>query len=141
MSLVLKLFGMLVLLLSSTALGFFKAIGLKRRSENLQKICFALGTLRERLCLGGSRESLIAECFPAEALRGEALNINDKSILSEFLDGFGSNVSGAEIERINHFRELFAQQLTAAEQSRIQGGRLYKTIGFCTGLCACIFLI
>ncbi len=142
---ILKLCGMALLMLCSVSAGFFKSYSLTRRTRELALISSGLAVLGDRIVVGGERERLLKSCFSKEVFSGEkitasALDKEDFALFSEFLNGFGSLEKQQEKSSVSAYRGMFLKRLSEAEIQEKKSAGLYKTLGFCFGLCGCIFL-
>ncbi len=137
-----KFLGLICLLLCCTAFGFLKANSLKCRLDALQKIKNGLLSLKERLRLhSGDKERLINTCFPNINKLMQSLNEDDKRLWNEFFSQLGSSDTQNEYERCLAFITLFDNKITALAGDVGEQQRLYKSLGFFSGVFLCIFFI
>lgn len=134
----LKIFGLFSILLVCTAAGFMKAFSLKSRYENLVTVKNGILKLKERIRLhSGNKLWLLTQCFPASI----TLNGDDKKLFDEFTENFGKGDTREEIERSGAYASLFETKIKEAKKEADEQQRLYKTLGFLSGLFLCIFFI
>ena len=137
-----KFLGLICLLLCCTAFGFLKANSLKYRLDSLQKIKNGLLSLKERLRLhSGDKERLINACFPNINKLMQSLNEDDKRLWNEFFSQLGSSDTKTEYERCASFITLFDNKITVLSGEVSEQQRLYKSLGFFSGIFLCIFFI
>lgn len=133
-----KILGLLSILLVCTAAGFMKAFSLKGRYDNLVTVKNGILKLRERIRLhSGNKSCLLTQCFPASI----TLNGDDKKLFDEFIENFGKGDTREEIERSGAYASLFETKIKEAKKEADEQQRLYKTLGFLSGLFLCIFFI
>ncbi len=137
-----KITGLILILAVCTALGFLKALSLKARVDSLCEVKQALLMLKEKIRLRiGDKARLINECF----------NINPESTLSdkngdlklwrEFYNGFGLSDTENEYKRCTAYISLFDNKINDAQSELLKQQKLYKSLGFLSGLFICIFFI
>lgn len=137
-----KFWGLAFLLLCCTAFGFLKANALKYRIEALQKIKSGLLNLKERLRLhSGDKNKLIDACFPNVEKLLQSLTEADKKLWNEFLSQFGRSDTKSEYERCLAFIALFDNKITALLSDSHELQKLYKSLGFFSGVFLCIFFM
>ena len=137
-----KIIGLGFLLLCCTAFGFLKANSLKCRLDSLQKIKNGLLTLKERLRLhSGDKSKLINGCFGDINKLLKNLSNDDKKLWNEFLTQFGASDTKSEYERCLAFITLFGNKITDLSCEIGEQQRLYKSLGFFSGVFLCIFFL
>lgn len=141
MRMLFKVLGLLTLLFVCTAIGFLKAYSLKRRYDELLLIRNGILKLKERIRLHfGDKSRLINDCFPISVEEFKSLNPDDNALFAEFLKGLGKGDTQEEIERCTAYASLFADKLQNAKTEYDEQQKLYKTLGFLSGIFICIFL-
>ncbi|MBO5210661.1 MAG: stage III sporulation protein AB [Clostridia bacterium] len=137
-----KFLGLSFLLLCCTAFGFFKANTLKSRLDALEKIKNGLLTLKERLRLhSGDKNRLISGCFPNIDKLLQSLPPEDKKLWNEFFAHFGCSDTKSEYERCASFITLFDNKINTLSREIGEQQKLYKSLGFFSGVFLCIFFI
>ena len=135
-----KIIGLGLLLLCCTALGFLKANALKYRLEALQKIKNGFLSLKELIRLhNGDKTQLINKCFPDVKQLMKYLDNQDQKLWNEFLSVFGSGDTKNEYERCLAFISLFDSKISNLSKETAVQQKLYKSLGFFSGLFLCIF--
>ena len=147
----LKFLGLGFIFISSSAFGLYKSALLNLRAKRLGKICDSLKLLAEHIRIGGKElGELTALCFNGgeiEYLNGkcrinkENLSDGDIKLIEEFFGGFGFLDRDAEYNRTISYIKQLETEYSEALKLKAERGKLYKTLGFCTGLGLCIFLI
>ncbi len=137
-----KIIGLSFLLLCCTAFGFLKANSLKCQLDALQKIKSGLLSLKERLRLhGGDKKRLIGDCFGDTNKLLKNLTDEDKKLWDEFLSQFGASDTISEYERCLAFITLFDNKITDLSREIGEQQKLYKSLGFFSGVFLCIFFL
>lgn len=139
-----KIAGLILILLSCSALGLHKADALKKRSRKLKNICVSLEKLYQ-LVENSPLESaeLITLSFGTENPKENTayLEPSDTELLNRFLGEFGMGDREKESRNISLYKTLFEKQLQEAEENSNRLYKLYNSLGFLTGLVICIFLV
>lgn len=136
----LKITGLIFILITCTAAGFSKALLIKCQHENLIALKSGILKLKEKIRLhSGNKSNLINECFPAAKLEG--LTPNDKQLFNEFIESLGTGDTLQEIERCGAYAALFESRIKDTKSEADEQQKLYKTLGFLSGLFICIFLL
>lgn len=137
-----KFLGLLFILLCCTAFGFLKANALKNRLDALQKIKGGLLNLKERLRLhSGDKSLLISSCFGDVNKLLNNIPAQDQKLWNEFFSGLGLSDTKTEYERCLAFITLFDNKITTLAADVGEQQRLYKSLGFFSGVFLCIFFI
>lgn len=135
---------MLAVLCCTTALGFLKAFYCRQRVKRLRELECGFSRLRDCVMFsGGESGELLRLCFPRAyptPNSGELL-AEECGLLSDFFGEFGTGLKESECERISLYEGRLSRLREDAEKNAGQTCRLWKTVGFCAGLAACIFLI
>ena len=130
------------MLLCCTALGFLKANKLKCRLEALKQIKNGLLSLKEQLRLhSGDKNRLINSCFKSIDKTLQDLNDEDKKLWTEFLIPFGNSDTQSEYERCLSFINLFDNKISDLSREIGEQQKLYKSLGFFSGIFLCIFFL
>ena len=147
----LKTGGLLLVLLSFTFFGFYKADLLNKRSRKLTEICMGLERLLD-LIRGGNTdlEEALKLSFSAKILYCEkgipVLNKDyllkeDSEPLEKLLNELGLSDRETEEKRITLYKTILKKQQSVAEERAKALNKLYTSLGFLTGLSICIFLV
>ena len=146
-----KLVGIILIIASSTFIGFLKSHSLAARCKKLMLILDDTNTLYEYIEQGGvtldsairysfsncdflSYENGKILCFDND-LKGDAAEIED------FFMCLGTSVKKTECDRINSFKQKMNTRLKEAENNVVQKSKIYQTLGICIGLTIAILLI
>ncbi|MBQ2266262.1 MAG: hypothetical protein II342_02570, partial [Clostridia bacterium] len=89
----------------------------------------------------GDKSKLLSDCFATSPQIIPHLNNDDKALLNEFLQGLGKGDTAQEIERCASFITLFDNKITVLSGEVSEQQRLYKSLGFFSGVFLCIFFI
>ncbi len=142
MRMLFKAVGLIVILCTCTAAGFLKAVSLKNRLEGLKTIKNGLSKLKERLRLhGGDKQRLINACFSSPPETLSDLKKSDKALWCEFLSDFGKGDTQQECDRCKAYIALFEGLITTAAGEYNEQQKLYKSLGFLSGVFICIFFL
>ncbi|MGI6280291.1 MAG: stage III sporulation protein AB [Acutalibacteraceae bacterium] len=146
-----KLCGLLLILAAATLAGFFKSTALKKRVDKLSSICVSLSKLGDLIRSGaGELKTLFEMSFDKNILCPESgdykidpeyLKAEDNKLLTAFFCEVGMADSRTEYSRICVYKALLEKQLNEAESEYSNRAKLYRSLGFFTGLSICIFLI
>ncbi len=152
MSLIIKVIGALILILSSTLCGFYAALTLKLRERQLSNYKWYITELKERIFYEETEadpliKSIFGDSGTVKRIKGKyyisdkSLKNRDKEILNEFFSRLGSSEKESEIARAELCLSLLeAERITAAKQIE-ERSRLYKILGVCAGAVCSILLI
>lgn len=146
-----KICGLLLILTAATVTGFFKSGNLKKRVDKISSVCISFSKLGELIRSGaGELEDLFEMSFDENILfnedcshkiNSEYLKTEDKKLLSAFFSEVGMGDLKTEYSRICVYKALMEKQLSEAEKEYAERAKLYRSLGFFTGLSICIFLI
>ena len=146
-----KLLGIILIVATFTAAGFFKSLSLKSRCKKLSAFCDGLDTLYGYIEQGGCELSAaIKNSFcKCDFLHFENRKIvccdndlkGEKTEINEFFKDLGASAKKAECDRIGQFSLRLKKQLCEAEKDYAQKCRVYQTFGVCIGLAIGILLI
>lgn len=143
-----KILGLLLILLSTTSFGFYKANRLVKRSRALGEICVSLEKLAELIkCGTGELKELLSLSFSDKIGNGNEIMIDDSllkednELLKKLISEMGISHRETEYKHILLYKTLFEKRLREAENDSTRLCKLYNTLGFLTGLSICIFLV
>ena len=137
-----KVLGLLSLVVSGTALGFYKSYLLFQRQKRLLEICNGL----ERLALlitssVKDLDVLFKESFKGEKIDTFGLLNSDKEILENLISSIGISNRKREYDNVILCKNLLEKQFLEAKEEYNSLSKLYRSLGFLGGLFLCIFLI
>ena len=148
---VFKTLGLLCLLLCFTGFGFLKAHELKTRKTALEGFLKGIKTLSGSVLVCNCEIApLFVNCFGTTSVfisngklhfYSKGLKAQDRSLLTEFFDGFGEKPAVEEARRCEFYTLLLEKNLQEADESYNKLFSLYRSLGFLTGLFVCIFLL
>lgn len=142
MRLLFKIAGLIIILTTCTAIGFLKAISLKKRCKRLTEIINGFLKLKEKLRLrAGDKKRLLCECFGNQHNLTEGLKKEDITLFNDFLNTFGSGDTHSELQRCEAFIGLFDIKIDEATAELNSQAQLYKGLGFLCGVFICIFFL
>lgn len=157
MNLLLKFTGALLLVLSTTACGFFLSSRLKLRRDFLISFIDFLSTLETGIRYSNDDIiTLVKKSMPdsmSDIFKGSSgndfrgfwdnsilqipkiygLNKEDYSLLNEFGRHLGTTDTQGQINHISLYKSLFESQLTKSENDYKNKSKLYKLLGFFSG--------
>lgn len=137
-----KIIGFILIVLTTTLFGFFKANALVVRYKKLCIIKSAIIDLKQRIRLSHLEiEKLIALSFKNIPDYKNGLNKSDIEILDSFFKNLGISDTKAECEKCELCIYNLETQISAAEKDNIELNRLYKSVGFFSGIFICIFFL
>ena len=137
-----KVLGLLSLVVSGTALGFYKSYLLFQRQKQLLEICNGL----ERLALlitssVKDLDVLFKESFKGEKIDTFGLLNRDKEILENLISSIGISNRKREYDNVILCKNLLEKQFLEAKEEHNSLSKLYRSLGFLGGLFLCIFFI
>ena len=137
-----KVLGLLSLVVSGTALGFYKSYLLFQRQKQLLEICNGL----ERLALlitssVKDLDVLFKESFKSEKIDTFGLLNSDKEILENLILTLGISNRKREYDNVILCKNLLEKQFLEAKEEHNSLSKLYRSLGFLGGLFLCIFFI
>ncbi len=150
--LLVKAFGIFLIVVSCSAGGFLKSLSIKNRSKKLSDFCDGLDTLYQYIEQGGTELFLSIEnsfskcsflCFKNQRFycNDTDLKDKDKAAIDDFFTTLGASAKKAECDRISAFKLKIMSHLKEAENNVLQQSKLYQTFGICIGLVIGILLI
>jgi hypothetical protein len=141
-TLLFKILGFVLIIFTTSAIGFLKANELNLRYKKLCNFSKSIGNLKEHIRLhSGERERLLKICFGEFPLNYSSLTKDDVELMGEFLKDFGFADTKAEYERCQLYINFINQKSDEAKQKYSELNRLYKNIGVLSGVLICIFFL
>ncbi len=137
-----KVLGLLSLVVSGTALGFYKSYLLGLRQKRLLEICNGLDKLA--LLITSSVKDLdvlLKESFKGGKIDTFGLLISDKEILENLISVLGISNRKREYDNVILCKKMLEKQFSEAKEEYNSLSKLYRSLGFLGGLFLCIFLI
>lgn len=138
---VFKIFGLLSILISCTAFGFYKSYTLGLRCRKLSELCVSLEKLS---CFINTSfkdlDVLIKDSFGGK-INTDGISKEDKEILDKLFSEIGISDREYDFKSILLAKALLEKQLKVAEDDCKRLSKLYNSLGFLCGLSLCIFLI
>ncbi len=137
-----KVMGFLSLVVSATALGFYKSYLLSVRKNRLLEICNGLDKLA--LLITSSVKDLdvlLKECFKGGEINTFGLLKSDKEILENLISALGISNRKREYDNVILCKKLLEKQFFDAKEAYDSLSKLYRSLGFLGGLFLSIFLI
>lgn len=141
MTLLFKIIGFAFIITTTSLLGFLKANNLNLRYKKLKKIKASILDLKQRIRLSHLEIDKLIELSFKGIPDYSNLEKSDFQIISEFFENIGMSDSNAECERCELYINLLDRQITEAEKNYYELNKLYKSIGFLSGIFICIFFL
>lgn len=142
MNLLFKALGFVLIISSTTLFGFLKSNSLRARYKKLCSIKNAVSDLKQRIRLShGEIDKLIALSFEKIPDYYSDLGKSDIEIVKEFFSNIGLSDTKAECERCELCISLIDTQILEAQSDCQNLSKLYKSIGFLSGIFICIFFL
>lgn len=142
MKLLFKISGLIIIVFVCWAIGFLKANALHLRYKKLCNIHNGIGDLKERIRLhGGEIDRLINLSFETYPPDYTALQKEDITLIEDFFKNIGMSDTKAEYERCELYMNLIDTKITLAQKNYQELNKLYKSIGFFSGIFICIFFL
>lgn len=137
-----KITGFILVIFTTSAIGFLKANELNLRFRKLTDLYKAIATLKEGIRLhGGDVERLINLSFAEFPINTAHLKKEDIAIIDDFFENLGAQDTVAEYERCELYINLLKTQADQAQKQHLELNRLYKNIGVLSGILICIFFL
>ena len=137
-----KLSGFALIIIATYITGSLKSNSLNLRRKKLIAIKNAINNLKQRIRLSNTEiDKLIAVSFESIPDIYKDLETRDCEIIADFFKDLGMSDSKAEYERCEVYIQLLTTQITEAEKNYTELSRLYKSIGFLSGIFICIFFL
>lgn len=141
MRLLFKISGFILIILTTTAIGFLKSNTLNIRYKKLCNLKGAISDLKQRIRMGcGEIDKLVSISFK-DLTDYYGLEKNDIKLIETFFKEIGMLDTESECERCDLYISLLDTQIINAQKSCQELGKLYKSIGFMSGLFFCIFFL
>ncbi len=142
MRLLFKISGYVLIVFVCWAVGFLKANSLHLRYKKLCNIHSGIRDLKERIRLhGGEIDRLINLSFESYPHDYTALQKEDITLIEDFFKNIGMSDTKAEYERCELYMNLIDTKITLAQKNYQELNKLYKSIGFFSGIFICIFFL
>ena len=147
-----KLIGVLLIVLSCSAVGFLKSKSVCLRVKKLKLLHSGINSLfeyieQDKYELKPAIENAFLKCnfitFENSNICciDNDLTIEDKNLINDFLKSLGCSSKKSDCDRIKAFASLVQKNLTTAETERVQKSKIYQSFGVCIGLALGILLI
>ena len=142
MVLLFKVLGFILIIFTTASIGFLKSAGLCNRYKKLQSIQKGISELKERIRMGGGEiDRLLTSSFHEYPINYTFLEKGDIEILDDFFSNVGLSDTKTEYERCEIYINLLKNKIEEANEKYRETARLYKSIGFLSGVFICIFLL
>ncbi len=148
---IVKVFGVVLIVASSTSIGILKSTSLFKRREKLSLLLDGVNTLynyiqQSEFELKSAIKNAFLKCdflkFSGDVILCDSFDLkNDKAIIEEFFMCLGNSTKKVECDNINHFKLKLNASLKEAENDITQKSKIYQTLGVCIGLTIGILLI
>ena len=148
---IIKTAGIVLIILGSTAFGFFKAYSKRDYINRLKALDSALMSAKSMLSYGAlNRQKILlnALCGVENFNPCDGAGFSDKlmsrelnAALNGFLRDFGRGDTVTEQSRIDSVRKLLLDDISLKEAEYKTDGKIWRTAGVCTGLALGIMLI
>lgn len=146
-----KLFGVTLIVTTSTLIGFLKSRSLIERRKKLSLLLDGTNALYNYIDQGEFELEIavnqaFGKCGFLSAYNGQIVcdDIDlkkDKLLIDEFFMRLGYSTKKIECDSINHFTLKLNSRLKEASNDATQKCRVYQTLGVCAGLTIGILLI
>lgn len=137
-----KLSGFVLIIVATYIMGSLKSNSLNLRRKKLIAIKNAINNLKQRIRLSNTEiDKLIAVSFEGIPDIYKDLENRDCEIIADFFKDLGMTDSKAEYERCEVYISLLNTQIAEAEKNYTELSKLYKSIGFLSGIFICIFFL
>ncbi|MGL5972937.1 MAG: stage III sporulation protein AB [Oscillospiraceae bacterium] len=73
--------------------------------------------------------------------KSENISHNTKQILKDFINNFGNFDANEEIKKIIYYKKRLQEEIENIKLDKEKNGKVYKAVGFFTGVCISIFII
>ena len=134
-----KITGFILVIFTTSAIGFLKANELNLRFRKLTDLYKAI---KEGIRLhGGDVQRLINLSFAEFPINTAHLKKEDIAIIDDFFENLGAQDTVAEYERCELYINLLKAQADKAQKQHLELNRLYKNIGVLSGILICIFFL
>lgn len=142
MTLLFKVTGFLLIIFTTSAIGFIKSEELNLRYKKLCSVEQGIHSLKERIRLqGGEIDRLIHLSFQDYPINYSYLEKDDCEIIKDFFKNIGMSDTEAEYKRCELYINMIKGKADEALKKHRELSRLYKSMGVMSGIFICIFLI
>ncbi len=141
MTLLFKIIGFALIITTTSLLGLIKANNLNLRCKKLKNIKASMLDLKQRIRLSHLEIDKLIELSFKGTPDYSNLEKNDCQIIKEFFQDIGMSDCDGECERCKLYINLLDRQINEAEKSYYELNKLYKYIGFLSGVFICIFFL
>ncbi len=142
MRLLFKISGFILIILTTSFLGFLKSNTLNLRYKKLCDLKNAVIDLKQRIRLSHNEiDRLIAVSFKNIPDYYSNLEKSDIEIIKDLFENIGMSDTRAECERCELCISLLNTQISDAKNNYTELGKLYKSVGFLSGIFICIFFL
>lgn len=142
MTLLFKLLGFALIILTCSSAGFLKANRLNLRAKKLYSLQKGVAQLKELIRLrGGEIDRLIVQSFESYPIDYSHLEVSDCEITDSLFSEIGMLDTQSAYNRCELCLSLLQNKYDEAQKSCRELGKLYKSIGALAGIFICIFLI
>ena len=150
MSVYLKLFGIVILILSSTLVGFSLASKKCDYEALLFSLLISLKEMKSKIRLkSGEITTLIPLCFDKSCVNiksgkiviGNCLSVEDKDKLLELFSSLGMSDCESESKKCDTYIEFFEERHRYISNKNREECKLFRTLGFLSGIFLSIFLL
>lgn len=142
MKLLFKISGFCLIIFTTTAIGFFKANSLNLRHKKLCSIHNGIANLKEHIRLhSGELDRLLKISFESYPISYIGLQKEECVLIDDFFQNIGMSDTTAEYERCELYMSLIKSKADEVKNQYKELNRLYKSLGFLSGLFICIFFL
>ena len=142
MELLFKTIGSVLIIFTTSYIGFSKAAALRKRHKKLLHIKSCIVNLKEQIRMhAGETEFLLEHCFDPFPPDYQSLNAEDVKMFKDFLALLGSSDTQTECERCELFISALNPCIENSEKQYRELNKLYKSTGVTIGIFICILLL
>ncbi len=150
MSFALKFFGIIILICSSTFIGFSIASKKCDYENSLFSLLLSLKELKSKIRLrSGEIIALIPLCFDnsfvsvsdGKFVIGTALSLEDRDKLTELFNSLGMSDCESESKKCDTYIEFFEERHRLISNKNREECKLFRSLGFLSGVFLSIFLL
>ena len=138
-----KVFGIIAIITSFSAIGIIKSLELVKRAEILRQFIKAIETARDSIVYTSSETfivfDLIKKKFPN--LNENNFAKQDRNFYINFLENLGNSSTEGQVKFCNGLISDVSRNLMEADKDRDTKSKLYTTLGVCAGISVSIILI
>lgn len=153
MDFLIKCFGIVFIIASTSLLGVYSGFKLKSRADALSWYVSAVCEIRDKVratsaeipkivdgLYGGDKFFTVSTPFKVRLKKG-ALTERDEKLLNEFFGGFGMGDTASQISRCDMYINLLQKEYEQAAKEYAEKSRLYKQLGFFAGLGIAVMVV